>query len=472
MSSIIRSTGKLFSANVFRSGISFLGIIFFARAIGSDSLGVYFLFQAVLGICGIVADFGVKNALTKRISEGSQQESYLSAAILIKLGTVSVVGCVIVVSQSYINWYLGEQIARYLILGLCLQQFSQLMIGTLHGELRVGKTATIELLEQVLWIVTSVVLFYFNYGLMALIYGFLLGKLVKLLFAWARKKTSVGWPERVHFQSLFDYSKFSVISSIGGFAYSWLDILIIGFFLTASHVSAYEVAWRVTTFVLLFSKALGLTVFPQISEWSSEDAVGKIESLIPTATFASLIVSIPAFFGTVLFSAEIIEYLFGAEYLLASTAIVILMLEKIFQSVHKVWGYSLQALDRPDQAAIATVVSLLVNVGLNVVLIPAFGLAGAASATAISFALNTLLHAHFLSKSVTLSLSYDRTLWCILASVGMTTVLYGVRTLVPVTSIAVLFGLIIMGVLVYFSIILSYGPIRDDTRILMQGLIR
>lgn len=471
MSSIIRSTGKLFTASVFRSGISFLGIIFFARAIGSAQLGVYFLFQAVIGICAIIADFGVKNALTKRISEGSQEESYLSAAILIKLLTVFVVGAGIAISQPYINEYLGEQLAVYLILGLCLQQFSQLMIGTLHGENRVGKTAGIELLEQVSWIVTSVAVYYLDYGLMALIYGFLMGKTVKLLLAGARKRTPLGRPGRPHFRSLFDYSKFSVISSIGGFAYSWFDVLIIGFFLTASHVSAYEVAWRVTTFVLLFSKAVGLTVFPQISEWSSESAVDKIESLIPTASFASLSVSIPAFFGTVLFSTEIIEHLFGTEYLLASTAIVILMLETVFQSVHKVWGYSLQALDRPDQAAIATVIALATNVALNVALIPVFGLAGAASATAISFALNTALHAYFLSQSLSLSISYDRTLWSILASVGMTAVLYGVKTIVPVTSIAALLGLVGFGVIVYLAIILSYSPIRDDTRVIVQDFV-
>jgi len=460
--SLIKSAGKLFAANVIRSLLGFVGIILFARILGATELGFYFLFQALLGMCAIPADFGINSALKKRVSEGNERNEYLTSAILLKFITICVVSGIILLFENEVNNYIGAPLAVYLIFGLFTQQYSQLMINTLHGELRVGETASIELVEQFIWLGFGIFLILEGYGVVGLVYAFLAAQGIKFLIAWWRSNTQFGIPRRKHFTSVFDYSKFSVISSIGGYAYSWVDILIIGFFLTASHVGAYEIAWRISGLVLLFSRSVGKTVFPQISEWSNDDFNQKIRRLVPKATTATLVISIPAFFGTLLFSTEILEIFFGQEYLLASTALVILMFEKIPQSVHKIWGYSLQAIDRPDLAAAATTISLATNVILNLLFVPMFGLTGAACATALSFVLNTSLHGYYLSRSVPLTLEYEKIAWCVLASIGMTSILFSIQGTANISSEFTLIGIVTVGALIYFSFIVLYNPLRKD----------
>lgn len=462
--SLIRATEKLFAANMSRSVLGFVAILFFARTLGAAELGVFFLFQALLGLCAIPADFGISSATKKRISEGTDASAYLSAAAILKFSSISAVATVVLALQNPIDSYLGTSLGMYLVAGLFLQQYAQLAVDTLHGELRVGDTASIEVIEKITWIGVGVVLVLQGYGALALVYALLAGNAVKLLLAWWRKDTPVGTPQVTHVRSVFDYSKYSVISSIGGYAYSWVDILVIGFFLTSSHVGAYEVAWRVTGFVLLFGQSIGMTVFPQISEWSVTNAEKKISSLIPKATVASLLITVPAFFGTVVFSADILGLAFGTEYVIASTALVILMFDKISQSVHKIWGYSLQAVDRPDQAAVATVIALVANLCLNIVLIPQSGLAGAAAATALSFGINTGLHAYYLRQIVPFSMEYEKIGWCLVASIGMFSVMYWLQTVVIVHSLVILFGLVSAGVLIYFCFLVFYSPIRSDIR--------
>lgn len=468
--SVTKTVTKLFAANVASSMLSFFGIALFARQIGATQLGIYFLFQAVVGICAIGADFGVSNALKKRISEGKNEGKFLLSAILLKLVFLVLVSLSILLIRGYLSNYIGMDIAYLLIFTLFAQQFASLYVNTLHGEMRVGKTAHLQVIQQLVWIVTGFILSYYNPTAASLILANILGISSKLLLAWYLKDTTVSVPEVKQIRSVFDYSKFSVISSVGGYLYSWLDVLIIGFFLTSEYVAAYEVAWRITAMVVLLSKSVSLSIFPQVSKWSIEDATDEITNMIKDATTVSLVISIPAFFGTGIVSTEILHFLFGEEYTIAAVALVILMFEKIFQSVHKVWGYSLQAVGRPDQAAVAAVISILVNLILNLLLVPPYGLQGAATATATSFLLNTALHAHYLKQSLTIRIDTDKIVWCVVSSVVMSIFIYALSTAADVSSLLILLLIVSGGVLVYFSVLPVYPPIRSDLRTIVGDL--
>lgn len=468
--SLIKAASKLFAANVAGSALGFLGIALFARQIGATQLGIYFLFQAVIGICAIGADFGISNALKKRISEGENQGKYLLSAVLLKFVFICILSVLILLLRGYLSEYIGIDVAYLLILSLFVQQYASIYISTLHGEIRVGETAHIEVIQQVIWIVSGLLLTYFNPTATALIQAHILGLTGKLAIGWHLKDTTVSIPDIEQIQSVFDYSKYSVISSVGGYLYSWLDVLIIGFFLTSDYVAAYEVAWRITAFIVLLSKSVSLTIFPQVSEWSVEEATDEITEVIKDATTVSLVISIPAFFGAAILSTEILLFLFGEEYTIAAVALVILMFEKIFQSVHKVWGYSLQAIDRPDQAAVAAVVSIIVNILLNLLLVPMYGLEGAATATVASFLLNTALHAYYLQQSISIRVDTDKIVWCVVSSVIMFGVVYTLSRSVEVGSLLILLLLVFVGVAVYFAFLPVYPPIRSDIRSILADL--
>lgn len=468
--SLIKSASKLYSASLFNSLASFVAVIYFARALGADELGVYFLFVAVLGMCSIPADFGIDNAMKKRISEGKQQGKYLQAAILLKLGTVLFVSFIIFLLRDYVNGYLGQDLTAYLIAGLVVQQFAHLFTSVLHGELRVGETASIEVINKISWIGLGVILTVQEFGATGLVSAHICGLVIQLLLSVYKKDITVTVPSRHHFSSLFNYSKYSLVSSIGGYTYSWIDVLVIGYFFSTNYVAAYEVAWRITSVVILVAKSIATTIFPQISEWSSTDAKNKISDLLTISITASLFISIPGFFGILILSEEVLELLYGSEYLIASTALVILMSEKILQSVHKVWGYSLQAIDRPDQAALATVVSVGTNIGLNIILVPVFGLVGAAVATTVSFGINTGLHGYYLGKHIVITIEYQKIAWCALSAIGMSLFLSVLLSGFVIRSTVTLFSVVLLGVIVYLAVALVYQPLRDDMYTVLNEL--
>lgn len=184
--------------------------------------------------------------------------------------------------------------------------------------------------------------------------------------------------------------------------------------------------------------------------------------MLPKAVTAAVFLAIPAFFGSIALSTEILEIIFGAEYAIASLALIVLMGEKVFQSAHKIFGYSLQAIDRPDLAAFAAIISLVANVVPNLSLIPLFGITGAALATATSFILNTALHVLFLSKHLQIRVESKKIVWCIFSATVMLLLLLLSKMFLSIVSIEVLLVYIILGAVFYFASVLSYSSLRID----------
>lgn len=466
---IVKSVLKLSSVKFLKVVLSFLGIVFFARKLGATSLGSFFLFQALLTFCSIPADFGLRGSLEKRISEGEDHAALLSSAIILKTIPILAIGFTILLLADIVNEYLGADLAVYLVITIVLQELSLLTQSVLRGELRVEETASLTLAQTVVWIGLGSLLLFFGFGVEALVYGLITGFTITLVWGWYKCSTTIGKPSFIHMRSLFNYGQYNFVSSIGGYAYNWIDIALIGVFLTPAHVSAYEIAWRITSITIVFSRAIATTIFPQVSQWAAKDATEQIESIIAKTIPISLLLVIPAFFGILLFSEEILGLVFGREYTVAWLALIILMSDKLFQAIQVIIARSLQAINHPELAARAAVVSLTTNIVLNIPLIWKFGIVGAAVATVTASLVNDFLHMLYLSRFVSLRFQWRKIGWCIFSSVLMAITLFHVKSMMDVDDITVLTGVIVLAVILYGILVLVYSPIRIQVKQLVES---
>lgn len=457
---IARSSFRLFAAKFGASSLTFLGTVLFARELDAATMGTFFLFQALLGILATPADFGLRFAIEKRLSEGESPGSLLASGLLLKAVPLALVIGFVLLFRNALDGYFGARLTLLLVVALVLQEFADFLIRVVRGELRVGASASLQFVRDVGWVLVGVPLVLTGIGVRALVYGLLTGFAVGGLWGLLRRETALGRPSWRHARSLFRYAKFDVVSGVGRHFYSRLDLLVIAFFLPQSYVGSYEMAWLITMVVILASDAIATTVFPQVSEWSAEGSVSRIEELIPTALTPALLLVIPSFFGTLLLSREILSITFGPEYTVASAALVVLMGEKILQAIHLVLGRSLRAIDKPELAARVTAFAIGLNIALNFILIPRFGLLGAAVATTLSFGFNTFAHVYYLSRFISLRFPLDDLARIVGASLGMAGVLIVTRSVITVASFPTLGVTVIMAVATYSTILSLFRPMR------------
>lgn len=458
---IARSSFKLFLGNTANAVLGLVGITYFARELGAAPLGAYFLFEALLGMLAISTDFGLRGAVEKRISEGDDRGNFLTSAILLKLLLLGIVIVTIFVFRQYIDSYIGVPVAMLLIVALILREAASLSLSVLNGELRVGETAILRFARQATWLLAGGIFVWSGFETIGLIYGLIAGLTVVLIWGWYKVSIEFQSPTKKHAISLINYGKYNLVSGVGGLLYNWMDVALIGFFLSQSHVAAYEIAWRITSATLLFSRALARTIFPQISEWSAADAPDQIESLIPETLTPTLFLVVPAFAGSMLLADDILRNVFGPEYVIAALPLMILMFDEVTEAVQLVFGRSLQGIDRPDLAAIATIVGISLNLLLNVILIWNFGLIGAAVATTIASLVGGAgLHAYFLSRSIKIQLPTRELVGLALASIGMLLILYPFTRIFAVDSVISVVAFIGFGAVLYGGFVLFIPSLR------------
>ena len=457
-----KQSAVIFSSEAANSILGFVAIVLFAREIGATQMGIFFLFQAVIGIIAIPTDLGLRGAIEKRISEGQPANRVLTTAVLLKMVPATAIIILIFLFGNHFNNYIGSDVALYLTLGLILKEFAGVVNHVLIGEMRAEHSGTIQFARQVVWIASSAIFVFLGFEANALIWGLLAGWTFKFLLGWHLSLTSFGMPTLDCAQSLLAFAKYNSISFLQSTIYRWMDVAIIGLFLTPAHVGAYEIAWRVAQTVIILSQAISIVILPQISKWSAEGQFDQIEQLISDTITPALFFIIPIFVGSIFVSQPLLTHVFGAEYAIASVALVILLGERHFHALFEVFRRSLLGIDRPDLVARAILVTLALNLSINLLLVQIYGINGVAFGTAASFFMSMVLHWYYLSRFLTVQLPLYELGWCMLSATGMAAVLMVIQLFTTIHTLSELIGIVAIGGAVYILIAFIYKPFREQ----------
>lgn len=459
-----RSSLKVLFSRTGGAVLSFVSIVIFARELSAAELGIFFLYQMLISFLSIPGSFGRGTAIIKRLSAGDDPASILSTSIAFLVASSGVLVVFILAVSSHINQYVGAEVAGLVAVGIVLRSLYTLPINVLKGELRVGEAATLNFLQKLIWLLLSFAMIGAGYGYEGLIFGLLVSYFLAFVLAARKVSTPLGNISTDAAKSLFDYWKFTIFSFLDSTIYSWADIAIIGLLLTQTEVGIYEVAWRLTTVVILASAAIESIILPQISSWDASGSREKIEDLFPGAIFGALFLAIPAFFGTLVLSEQLLTFLFGEEYAAGGLVLLILMFSKLIESVDRIIKNFLEGIDLPNLRMRAVLLSIVLNLVLNLTLVWFYGVAGAAVATTVAFATSTIVTLYYLSSHVKLHVPVWKLGWSLVASVGMLGMLLTISHRIAIDTDLKLLVLIAVGVVVYLGIALIYSPIRETAK--------
>jgi len=117
----------------------------------------------------------------------------------------------------------------------------------------------------------------------------------------------------------------------------------------------------------------------------------------------------------------IITMLFGAKFVSAAGALQILAFGAVFYSLALIGSSSLSAIGKPGAATTIWVIAGVSNLILNILLIPVFGIKGAASAAVLTYIIGFLVSAYYLKKFIGVQAPFATLLKAIVA--GIVTIL-------------------------------------------------
>jgi O-antigen/teichoic acid export membrane protein len=449
--SLAESGLRLLVAKVISTVILFVGLAYFARELSPALMGSFFLFRVLNDGAGLLSDAGMRRGVEKRVSEDERPSETVTTGLVMKLASALCFGSVVFLLRGTINGYLGAPLATLLAASIVVRELGWFGVHVLRGELRIRETAVIEASRLVVWVCLGVVLVELGYGVRGVAYGFIAGLVSLTVLAFVRIDTPFGRPSVEAASSILSFSKYDFVSNAGDYIYNWIDIGIIGLFLTQNAVGIYEYAWQITLPVALLVETTTATLFPQISRWHTSEATGEIGRVVSQTINAGLFVSVPALFGALLFAEPILSVLFGPPYAAGAVVLIVLMGEKVIRAVQSILNVTLRGIDRPKEAAVATAITIVTNLGLNFALVPVYGIRGAAVATFASVLLNGIVHWHYLSGHVDLRFPVALGSRVIAASVLMFVPLAVLDRLVRIDTLPELLSVVVVGVVIYLG---------------------
>jgi O-antigen/teichoic acid export membrane protein len=191
------------------------------------------------------------------------------------------------------------------------------------------------------------------------------------------------------FRKTLGYGWKAHLSNILAFVNYKADILLTNFFLGPAAVGIYVIAVALAEKLWIVSQAVSTVILPRLSQLSSEE--DKRKRITPMVTRWVLAVTFVCALLLSVIAGPFIALVFGKDYIEALLPLWILLPGIVMTSASRVMANDIAARGRPEFNMYISVVVVVVNLVGNCILIPSYGLAGAAAATTFAYALNLLL---------------------------------------------------------------------------------
>ena len=180
---------------------------------------------------------------------------------------------------------------------------------------------------------------------------------------------------------------------------SWTDTLMLGNLKSTVDVGLYNAAHPLAQFISFPLAALLLIYMPIFSGLFAKNMFDEVKNNYSILTKWLCSATLPLFIILFLYPEPILMLLFGPAYVPSSTALRILSLALIINNFVGPCGVTILAMGKSRFVMFTSLFAGALNIGLNAVLIPYFGIEGAATASAISITSVNLVHSWKLYSS-------------------------------------------------------------------------
>jgi O-antigen/teichoic acid export membrane protein len=244
---------------------------------------------------------------------------------------------------------------------------------------------------------------------------------------------------------------------------------MLGYFETAEAVGLYSVALSLANFIPIILTSLVFIYVPIVSQLYAKNLFGEIKRTYAVLTKWVFSAALPIFLIMFLFPESVLNILFSARYMQAGIALQLLALGFFTHSFLGPNGMTLVVMGRTKLVLLNALVRTIMNVFLNLLLIPPLGIAGAAIASAISLTTGNILASielYLISKTHPFTKNYLKP---VLTSIMLAIVIYTlVQNIFTSSSIWMLITFFILFLVVYgLSVLFTRSFDKEDITLLL-----
>ncbi len=409
---ILNKGSSAFILKIIGSLLGYIFLLLVTRTAGAETWGVFALCLALLNITSIFSRMGIDTALLKYVAQFEGKMSEIKDVYFQGTSLVLVLSIVFSILLYFFSDLVAElvfqkpQLSSYFkIISYALIPFTIIHINvqTLRGLKKIKEFAFFQHVSTFFGAIVFFLLLTEFYNIDILhspTVAFTLSIFLVMIIISVFVIKQFNRIKSIRTLSKKDIIKTSfpmMMSSSILLFMAWSDTIMIGIFKTETDVGVYNVALKLAMVTGIVLGAVNSIVAPKLSETFNNDRMAEFQKLIKQSTRIIFFSTLPILIILFLFSELLLSF-FGDEFTIAKTALLILLFGQVANAMSGSVGYILQMTGKEKVYHNILLIALLFNITLNFILIPKFGIEGAAIASAFSLLLWNLCSVFYIYK--------------------------------------------------------------------------
>lgn len=405
------ATRKLFSNSLLNIGrllltstLGLISTIILVNAFGAEGFGLYTLALLLPTIFVRIFNLGTQFSITYHVARRQDELETISLEVLwIALGIGlfgTAIGVLLIVFAS--NLVFPNVPVELLFLSLPIVIIVSLLmdiIAIFRGLEEFDTATSIEIVPQIMILVLTILfVLVFSWGIAGGILAVVISRLTAAILAFRalmrRVKISFRVPNtqsRRNIRAILGYGMTTELSLVADLVNYRADVLLLNGFIGPVAVGIYDVAVLIIERLWIVSQAVGHVVLARVATLDDDSSRRDVTTI--TVRYVFWVTAAGALVAFI-FADWAIPLIFGDEFTESATALKLLLPGIISMGVARLLIADITGRGRPGINSMQTMISAVLNVALNLYMIPNYGVLGAAVATSISYTLLLIMKIH------------------------------------------------------------------------------
>lgn len=387
---VVKNTTYLTLAYVGQKVLSFVYFVMIARFIGVEDLGKYSFALAFTTMFAVFIDIGLTQALIREVAKHFEKAGkYIASIMSVKLLLSLVVYAVVVVAVNVMGYLPVTKLLVYLSgIIMILDSLTLSFWGIFRGSQNLKYESIGIVVNQIIIISLGLVVLLFRLPLPYLMLPFIVGSFWNVLFSTTMMRRRLGiklqleWDKNV-LRFLFKIAVPFALLGIFTRVYGYIDSVLLSFLQGDSAIGWYSTAMKIPFALQFIPAAFAAAIYPAFSAYFIRDK-GKLRFIFDKSMLILMLIAVPISFGVASIAPEVILFVFGDDFRNSIMPLQLLVFSLPFVFMNFPIGALMNGCERHVTNTKLVGMTMVVNIVLNVILIPLYSYNGAAIAFLIS----------------------------------------------------------------------------------------
>ena len=447
------------------SGILLLPIL--TRTLPIEEYGIWVQITVTIGLIPAVATLGLPYTMVRFLAAAKKreeiQEGFYSIAFIVIFTSAIASLLLFLFSELIAAALLNDNltIARILPLIVFIECLNVLLLDFFRTFQQIKRYSIFSFIRTCLRIILVAYFVLAGYGIFGAAIGLLISSLVIFLIQAFLTVSQIGItiPKFIHAGEYLAFGLPLIPATLSYWVVNSSDHYVIGIFLGIAFVGYYSPGYILGSIIVMFVAPLAFMLPAVLSKYYDGNNIDAVKTVLRYSLKYFLMLAIPATFGLSLLSKPLLTILTTPE--IASQGYLItpfIAVSSLLVGACTVISHIIVLKKKTKITGIIWIMAAILNLGLNLIVIPYMGILGAAITTLITFTFAFILITHYTFKYLTFDIEFGFILKSIVASIIMSLVI------LKWSPVGILSVLITIGVCagIYFCILVLLKGFKKE----------